>query len=258
MAAEGRPDVGANYIAASASGAMVRTVTGTARTRSGSTPRWVFQNPEISRWRPSSAAPRPPARCQRTRTFSTTSREASSTTNMPSWRPLTPQDRANLIAMVKAFSPRWMTEKSGTPISIPSETKPTIDSILNGRKLFQNMQCWKCHGPEGRGDGPSSSTLTNDKGQPIRPYDFSTGLRFKCGATNVDLYRIFMTGLDGTPMPSFADQLKPEEAWDLVHFLRTLQTSLKPPELATFQEWEHSHPGVLKPIGQEQAPGTGD
>jgi cytochrome c oxidase cbb3-type subunit 2 len=180
------------------------------------------------------------------------------TTNMPSWRPLTAQDRADLIAMVKAFSPRWLTEKSGTPITIPSETKATIDSILNGRKLFENLQCWKCHGPEGRGDGPSASTLTNDKGQPIRPYDFSTGLRFKCGATNRDLYRIFMTGLDGTPMPSFADQIKPEDAWDLVHFLRTLQTSLKPPELATFLEWEHSHPGVLKPIGQEQAPGTGD
>ena len=32
-----------------------------------------------------------------------------------------------------------------------------------------------------------------------------------------------MTGLDGTPMPSFADNIKPDEAWDLVHFLRTLQ-----------------------------------
>ena len=34
---------------------------------------------------------------------------------------------------------------------------------------------------------------------------------------------IFMTGLDGTPMPSFADTIQPNDAWDLVHFLRTLQ-----------------------------------
>lgn len=180
------------------------------------------------------------------------------TTNMPSWRPLTEQDRADLIAMVKAFSPRWLTEKAWMPITIPPETPANIDSILRGRKMFQDMQCWKCHGPEGRGDGPSASTLTNSKGEPIRPYDFATGVRFKCGATNQDLYRIFMTGLDGTPMPSFADNIKPDEAWDLVHFLRTLQTSLKPPELATFLDWEKTHPGVLKPIGQEQAPGTGD
>jgi mono/diheme cytochrome c family protein len=40
-----------------------------------------------------------------------------------------------------------------------------------------------------------------------------------------------MTGLDGTPMPSFADVIKPEDAWDLVHFLRTLQVTHKSPEL---------------------------
>jgi hypothetical protein len=32
-----------------------------------------------------------------------------------------------------------------------------------------------------------------------------------------------MTGLDGTPMPSFSDNIKPDEAWELVFFLRTLQ-----------------------------------
>ena len=172
-------------------------------------------------------------------------------TNMPSWRPLTEQERTNLIAMVKAFSPRWQAEKPGAPITIPPETAPTVESILHGRELFDKIQCWKCHGPEGRGDGPSALTLTDTKGNPIRPYDFTTGERFKCGASNQDLYRIFMTGLDGTPMPSFSDNIKPEEAWDLVHFLRTLQVTLKTPELATFQTWLKGHPNTLKPIGQE-------
>jgi cytochrome c oxidase cbb3-type subunit 2 len=177
------------------------------------------------------------------------------TTNMPSWRALTAEQRADLIAMVKAFSPRWETDKAGTPISIPPETPITAESILHGRELFDKLQCWKCHGPEGRGDGPSALTLTDTKGNPIRPYDFTTGERFKCGSTNRDLYRIFMTGLDGTPMPSFADNVKPEEAWDLVHFLRTMQVSLKTPELAIFRNWEKAHPGQLKPIGQDQPPG---
>ena len=176
------------------------------------------------------------------------------TTNMPSWKALTVQDRADLIAMVKSFSPRWEKEKPGTPITIPPEPALTVESILRGRQNFDKLQCWKCHGPEGHGDGPSASTLTNDKGDPIRPYNFSTGTRFKCGATNRDLYRIFMTGLDGTPMPSFADVVKPDEAWDLVHFLRTLQVSLNTPEVAMFKKWQADHPGQLKPIGQEQAP----
>jgi cytochrome c oxidase cbb3-type subunit 2 len=179
------------------------------------------------------------------------------TTNMPSWEPLTLQDRANLIAMVKSFSPRWENNKAGTPITIPAPPPLTIENILAGRQTFDKLQCWKCHGPEGRGDGPAAPTLTTDKGDPIRPYDFATGARFKCGATNQDLYKVFMTGLDGTPMPSFADVVKPEQAWQLVYFLRTLQISLKTPELALFKQWEAAHPGQLKPVGQDQAPGTG-
>src|SRR6266481_1811479 len=35
------------------------------------------------------------------------------TTNMPSWNPLTPQQRADLVAYIKTFSARWATEKAG-------------------------------------------------------------------------------------------------------------------------------------------------
>jgi mono/diheme cytochrome c family protein len=153
------------------------------------------------------------------------------TTNMPSWITLTDQQRADLVAFIKAFSPRWKDEKPGEPITVPPEPKLTVESIKHGQELFQKLECWKCHGPEGLGDGPSASTLTDSNDQPIRPYNFAVGSRFKCGTTNHDLYKIFMTGLDGTPMPSFADVVKPEEAWDLVHFLRTLQVTHRSPEL---------------------------
>jgi cytochrome c oxidase cbb3-type subunit 2 len=154
------------------------------------------------------------------------------TTKMPSWIVLTGQDRADLVAFIKTFSPRWKTEMPGVPIVIPAEPKLTIESIKHGQELFQKLECWKCHGQEGFGDGPSASSLTDSNDQPIRPYNFSAGSRFKCGSSNEDLYKIFMTGVDGTPMPSFADVVKPEEGWDLVHFLRTLQLNLKSPELA--------------------------
>jgi cytochrome c oxidase cbb3-type subunit 2 len=152
--------------------------------------------------------------------------------NMPSWITLTAQNRADLVAFIKSFSPRFSKEKSGDPINVPLEPTLTLQSIKHGQELFQKLECWKCHGPEGRGDGPSASTLTDSNEQPIRPYDFSSGSHFKCGVTNRDLYKIFMTGVDGTPMPSFADVIKPEEAWDLVHYLRTLQVAHKSPELA--------------------------
>ncbi len=152
--------------------------------------------------------------------------------NMPAWNSLTKQQRADMVAFIKTFSPRWKTDKPGDPIHVPAESAVTLDSIKHGKELFTKLECWKCHGQEGRGDGPSAPTLTDSNDQPIRPYNFAAGSRFKCGATNHDLYKIFMTGLDGTPMPSFADVIKPEDAWDLVHYLRTLQVTTKSPELA--------------------------
>ncbi len=162
-------------------------------------------------------------------------------TNMPSWQTLTAQNRADLVAFIKTFSPRFKAEKPGTPIPIPPEPALTVTSIQHGKELFQKLECWKCHGQEGRGDGPSASTLTDSNDQPIRPYNFTSSNRSKCGSTNRDLYRIFMTGLDGTPMPSFADVIKPEDAWDLVHYLRTLQVNNKSPELTM---WEGTKEGA--------------
>ena len=156
-------------------------------------------------------------------------------TYMPSWLALTNQQRADLVAFIKTLSLRWKSEKAGVPISVPPEPALTVDSIKHGKEVFAKLECWKCHGQEGRGDGPSAATLTDSRNQPIPPYNFAAGSRFKCGETNQDLYKIFMTGLDGTPMPSFADVVKPEEAWDLVHYLRTLQVTHKSPELALWK-----------------------
>jgi cytochrome c oxidase cbb3-type subunit 2 len=170
--------------------------------------------------------------------------------NMPSWKPLPDETVMNLVAYIKTFSPRWKTEKAGTPIPVPPEIPVTADDILAGRALFQKMECWKCHGPEGRGNGPSASTLTDSKDQPIKPFNFAASSRFKCGTTNQDLYKIFLTGLDGTPMPSFADNFKGDDAWHLVHFLRTLQQA-ESPEKVVWTEWLSTHNAQLKPIGPE-------
>lgn len=142
--------------------------------------------------------------------------------NMPQWSTFTKQERADLVAWIKHFSPRFASEKPGTPIQIPPEPEITPDRIKAGREVFARVQCWKCHGVLGQANGPSAATLQDDLGRPIQPFNFTEGSRPKCGDTDKDIYRIFMTGLDGTPMPSFADNIKPDEAWDLVFYLRTL------------------------------------
>src|SRR5215510_717816 len=83
-------------------------------------------------------------------------------TAMPPWLPLTRQQRADLVAYVKSFSPRFRKEKAESPLEVPPETPASEDSIDRGRELYQTtIKCASCHGKEGRGDGPSASTLTD-------------------------------------------------------------------------------------------------
>jgi mono/diheme cytochrome c family protein len=171
---------------------------------------------------------------------------------MPIWNTFSRQQRADLVAYVKTFSARWEKEKAGEPIKIPAEPPVTIESISHGKALFTKLECWKCHGPEGKGDGPSAATLTDSKDQPIRPYNFAAGKddgRFKCGSTNQDIYKIFITGVDGTPMPSFADVIQPNDAWDWVHFLRTLQVNRHSKENDVLKA---AH-GVIPPYAEKAA-----
>jgi mono/diheme cytochrome c family protein len=164
--------------------------------------------------------------------------------NMPVWNTFTKQQRADLVAWVKHFSPRFQKEKPGTPIEIPAEPEVTAERVKAGQEVFARVQCWKCHGVEGMANGPSASTLTDDLSRPILPYNFTDGSRPKCGSSDQDIYRIFMTGLDGTPMPSFSDNIKPEEAWDLVFYLRTLQ----PNNTFNLKEREIAKQLGLKPV----------
>jgi mono/diheme cytochrome c family protein len=146
---------------------------------------------------------------------------------MPSWKPLLRQERADLVAYIKTFSPLFQEEKPGAPVVIPPEPPDTAESIRRGADLFQSMNCWSCHGKDGRGHGPSAATLTDSKGYPITPFDFTSGSRFKCGETDQDMFRDLVTGLDGTPMPSFADAMSADQRWDVVHYIRSLNSSKK-------------------------------
>lgn len=144
---------------------------------------------------------------------------------MPSWKPLLRQERADLVAYVKAFSSLFQEEKPGTPVTIPPETPSSPESVKRGAELFQSMNCWSCHGKDGQGRGPSAAALTDSKGFPITPFDFTSGTRFKCGESDQDMFRDLVTGLDGTPMPSFTAAMNADQMWDVVHYIRTLNIS---------------------------------
>ncbi len=122
---------------------------------------------------------------------------------MPAWGDmLRPPERWALVRYVKGFSPLFGQEEPDPAIAIPEEPGSTPDLIQEGGFVYVLLKCWQCHGPSGRGDGPSADELTDDWDHKIRAYDFTRG-RYKNGSAPADLYRTLVTGLNGTPMPAY-------------------------------------------------------
>ena len=133
-------------------------------------------------------------------------------TAMPPWHELPEKDRIAVIAYVKTFSERWRAERPEPPVVIGDPPPPTPERLARGAQLYAQAKCFQCHGDSGKGDGPSAGELRDDLKFPIRPTDFTRG-QFKGGSDVADIYRTMTTGLDGTPMPSFADSLSDDERW---------------------------------------------
>ncbi len=143
---------------------------------------------------------------------------------MPSHTDLTEAERKAVIEFIKTFSRRWQQEhRYGEPIEIgkPPGSVGTSASVDRGRKVYAEMQCGRCHGDTGRGDGTSSDTLEDNWGDKILPFDFTSGA-LKGGSTPGDIYRTFVTGLDGTPMPSYEEAVTDQARWDLVSYCLAL------------------------------------
>jgi cytochrome c oxidase cbb3-type subunit 2 len=159
-------------------------------------------------------------------------------TSMPEWQLLPERERWALVEMVKSFVPDWTKRGAGAPIAIPPTPGDLemADRIVRGRVVFEALECGTCHGTEGRGDGPSAKTLSPDTwGNPQKPFDFTKGA-LKSGGTPADVYRTFMTGLNGTAMPSYYDifaepdgeYIREGDAWNLVAYVLSLRGKATP------------------------------
>mgnify|MGYP001456924713 CR=1 FL=1 len=150
---------------------------------------------------------------------------------MPSFASLSEEQRWQVIAYVKSFNPAFKEEKP-VPLPIPFPPYPSSEaSVQRGREIYTKYGCQSCHGPNGRGDGPVSEAgnLQDSRGLRVQATDLTEPTSFKGGATPGDLYRTIMTGLDGTPMPSYGDQLSEGDhnGWDLVYYILSLSSSSK-------------------------------
>ena len=146
-------------------------------------------------------------------------------TSMPAWPTLSDQEVSDMAYFITTFSADFANaENIPKPMEFPSAPTATNETIELGKKLYEENGCLKCHGNLGRGDGPSAPTLADDFGHPIRAADLAQRWTFRGGPTREDIFRTMTTGLNGTPMPSFADALKPEQRWAITDFIASLSS----------------------------------
>jgi mono/diheme cytochrome c family protein len=144
-------------------------------------------------------------------------------TSMPAWPQFSDQEVSDLAYFLTTFSPDFSNRESvPQPVELPSAPSSSNASIELGKKLYVDNGCVKCHGPLGRADGPSAPTLTDDLSRPIHPADLSQSWTFRGGSSREDIFRTMSTGFNGTPMPSFADALTPEQRWAITDFIVSL------------------------------------
>jgi DMSO reductase family type II enzyme heme b subunit len=152
-------------------------------------------------------------------------------TSMPGWAVLPEKDRWNLVAYLKTFAPEPFKE-APKKLELPKDVASSADSIKRGKEMFEAIECHKCHGNEGRGDGPSRDELKDEWGQPIPPANLGKRWTFRGGAARTDIATRIANGVLGTPMPAFLDSVeKPEDVWHLTNYILSLGP--EPPRYAT-------------------------
>jgi len=144
-------------------------------------------------------------------------------TSMPAWPNFTDDEVSDLAYFLTTFSQDFSgADNVSQPVPLPSAPKSAKESVELGKKLYVDTGCVKCHGTLGRGDGPSAPTLKDDWGHPMRPADLAQSWTFRGGSSRDDIFRTMSTGLNGTPMPSFLEALKPEQRWAITDYIDSL------------------------------------
>src|SRR3989442_986657 len=143
---------------------------------------------------------------------------------MPSFRHMPVEQRLEVLEYVKNLNRGfWERREVQTRDSAgPGSPVLTPERLTRGKQLDADAECLACHGARGRGDGSSAPTLKDNRDLPIAATDLTRPERFKNAARPEDVYRTLVTGLAGTPMPSYGDSLEPDQAWDLAYYVLSL------------------------------------
>ena len=104
------------------------------------------------------------------------------------------------------------------PPTAKEEKNPlTVDDALiaAGKKLFA-QKCQRCHGPEGKGDGPDADADSMER------MDLSNPANAAANPDGVVFYKV-SHGRQEPRMPPFEDQLTKDQIWTVVAYAQSLR-----------------------------------
>jgi mono/diheme cytochrome c family protein len=110
----------------------------------------------------------------------------------------------------------WLIPPGGKDEKSPLAS--VADAAARGRVVYV-ANCARCHGPEGKGNGPDSDYAA----------DLTDELRIELNTEGVLFYKVWnghaiqlRTQVDD--MPAFAGKLSRDEVWAVVEYLKVLRT----------------------------------
>ena len=95
-----------------------------------------------------------------------------------------------------------------------SPLQPTPALLKKGKSIFDS-KCAKCHGPQGKGDGPDG-----DKEHP--PADLTDASRAVRNPDGILFYKVW-NGRKEPNMPAFKSDLSKDEVWAVVEYAKSLR-----------------------------------
>lgn len=134
---------------------------------------------------------------------------------------------ASAVAAMTALASAQQPAASKSGWDLPPEAQTlknplTVDAkvIASGKATFKD-KCQKCHGPQGKGDGPDADPDAQED------MDLTNAKRASRNPDGVVFYKAW-NGRKKPKMPAVKDDLTKEQLWAVVAYVQTLRKTAAP------------------------------
>jgi mono/diheme cytochrome c family protein len=138
-------------------------------------------------------------------------------------------DAQLVVEQTQLIAQSWADADTVIVRPLTPQPQYSQESIEAGARAFVQLNCYKCHGRDGRGN-KKFDVGKDDWGRIAHAADLTTGM-LHGGRRPLDIYRRIYSGINATPMPAFSqadvgkgetESQRSETIWNLAHFVTSI------------------------------------